>query len=71
MKRGREQERERGRARERERDREREQERERERDPDDGAMELRSAAMLFFFSHTLQIVSPRVHGVKASGFKWI
>jgi ribosomal protein L5 len=34
-------------------------------------MELRSAAMLFFFSHTLQIVSPRVHGVKASGFKWI
>jgi hypothetical protein len=64
-------ERERGRAREREREREREQERERERDPDDGAMELRSAAMLFFFSHTLQIVSPRVHGVKASGFKWI
>ena len=36
-------------ARERERERAREQERERERDPDDGAMELRSAAMHCFF----------------------
>ena len=51
--------------RERERERAREQERERERDPDDGAMELRSAAMHFFFSHTLQIISPRVHSVKS------
>ena len=50
--------------RERERARAREQERERERDPDDCAMELRSAAMHFFFSHTLQIISPTVHSVK-------
>jgi hypothetical protein len=51
--------RERERERGRERERAREQERERERDPDDGAMELRSAATHFFFSHKLQIISPR------------
>jgi hypothetical protein len=28
-------------------------------------MELRSAAMHFFFSHKLQIISPRVHSVKS------